>query len=111
MSRISWEDFEKVDIRVGRVVDVQEFPEARKPSYKMWIDFGALGIKKSSAAIEAWYSKEEIPGRLVVAVVNFPPKQIAIFASEVLILGAVESDGTVVLLRPDRESQLGARIA
>jgi tRNA-binding protein len=111
MSPITWEDFEKVDMRVGKVVDVQDFPEARKPSYRLWIDFGPLGVKKSSAAVKAWYSKEDLLGRQVVAVVNFPPKQIANFMSEVLVLGAVEGDGTVVLLRPDREAELGARIA
>jgi tRNA-binding protein len=111
MSIITWHDFEKVDMRVGRVVDVQDFLEARKPSYKMSIDFGPLGIKRSSAAIRQWYSKEELVGRQVVAVVNFPPKQIANFMSEVLVLGAVEADGTVVLLRPDREGELGSRIA
>lgn len=111
MSRITWDDFERVDMRVGRVVDVQDFPEARKPSYRMWIDFGPLGIRKSSAAVKAWYTRDELVGRQVVAVVNFPPKQIANFRSEVLVLGAVEEDGTVVLLRPDREAALGSRIA
>lgn len=98
-------------MRVGKVVDVQDFPEARKPSYRMRIDFGPLGIRKSSAAVKAWYSKDDLLGRQVVAVVNFLPKQIANFLSEVLVLGAVESDGTVVLLTPDRESVLGARVA
>lgn len=111
MTSISWEDFEKVEMRVGRVVEVQDFPEARNPSYKMWIDFGQLGVKKSSAAVKAWYAKEDLLDRQVVAVVNFQPKQIANFLSEVLVIGAVESDGTVVLLRPDWESELGARIA
>ncbi len=111
MASITWEDFERVEVRVGRVVDVQEFPEARNPSFKMRIDFGPLGVKKSSAAVKAWYSREDLMGRLVVAVVNFPPKQIANFRSEVLVLGAVESNGKVVLLMPDSESQLGARVA
>ncbi len=111
MTSIPWEDFEKVEMRVGKVVDVQDFPEARKPSYRMRIDFGPLGIRKSSAAVKAWYSKDDLLGRQVVAVVNFLPKQIANFLSEVLVLGAVESDGTVVLLTPDRESVLGARVA
>ncbi len=93
------------------MLEVQEFPEARQPSYKMWIDFGHLGIKKSSAAVKPWYSKEDLTDRQVVAVVNFPRKQIANFLSEVLVLGAVESDGTVVLLRPDWEGELGARVA
>ncbi len=98
-------------MRVGRVVDVQEFPESRRPSYKMWIDFGPLGIKKSSAAVKEWYSIKDLLGRQVVAVVNFGAKQIANFLSEVLVLGAVESDGTVVLLSPDWESKLGSRVA
>ncbi len=110
MTSISWEDFEKVEMLVGRVVDVQEFPEARNPSYKMWIDFGGRGVKKSSAAVKAWYTREDLLDRQVVAVVNFPTKQIANFLSEVLVVGAVESDGRVILLRPDRESELGARI-
>ncbi len=111
MSSISRADFEKVEMRVGKVVEVQEFPEARKPSYRLWVDFGSLGVKKSSAAVKAWYKKEDLQGRQLVAVTNFPPKQIANFLSEVLILGAVESDGTVVLLRPDWEAEAGARIA
>lgn len=111
MAPISWEDFVSVEMRVGEVVDVQEFPESRKPSYRMWIDFGPLGVRKTSAAIKPWYSLEELVGRQVVAVMNFPPKQIANFQSEVLVLGAVEGDGTVVLLRPDREAEMGSRVA
>ncbi len=98
-------------MRVGKVVDVQDFPEARNPSYKLWIDFGGLGIERSSAAIRPWYTQEELRGRDVVAVTNFPPRQIGPFLSEVLCLGAVQSDGRVVLLCPDREGELGARIA
>lgn len=108
---LTWEEFRKVDVRIGRVLAVDDFPEARNPSYKLTIDFGDLGIKKSSAAIRPWYRKEELVGRPVVAVVNFPPKQIANVRSEVLVLGAVQSDGRVVLLRPDVEGERGARVA
>lgn len=108
---LSWEEFRKVDIRVGKVVDVKDFPEARNPSYRLWIDFGPLGVKRSSAAVRAWYTKEELVGRSVLAVVNFPPKQIGPFLSEVLVLGAVQSDGRVVLVRPDEEGDLASRVA
>ncbi len=108
---LTWEEFKKVDIRVGKVLDVQDFPEARNPSYRLTIDFGALGVKRSSAAIRPWYSKADLVGGHVLAVVNFPPKQIANFVSEVLVLGAVQPDKEVVLLRPDREAALGARVA
>src|SRR5690625_360772 len=105
----TWNDFQKLDIRVGRVIAVEDFPEARQPAYKLTIDFGPLGIKKSSAQITDRYAKEELANRLVVAVVNFPPKQIATFMSEVLVLGAMEEAG-VVLLRPDTDVELGTRI-
>ncbi len=108
---LTWDDFKKVDVRVGKVVDVLDFPEARNPSYRLTIDFGPLGVKLSSAAIRPWYAKAELVGRHVLAVVNFPPKQIANFVSEVLVLGAVQPDKEVVLLRPDREAALGARVA
>lgn len=85
--------------------------EARNPSYKLWIDFGPLGVKKSSAAVRPWYGKADLLGRHVVAVTNFAPRQIGPFMSEVLCLGSVQSDGRVVLLRPDSEGELGARIA
>src|SRR5437016_14050702 len=104
-------DFQKVEMRVGMIVDVQDFPEARNPSYKLQVDFGPFGIKRSSAAVQPWYSKPELLGRRVIAVTNFPPRQIGPFLSEVLCLGAVQSDGRVVLLRPDVEGELGARIA
>jgi tRNA-binding protein len=107
----SYDDFAKLDIRVGRVVSAREFPEARKPAYKLEIDFGPLGIRRSSAQITQLYSPEELVGRLVVAVVNFPPKQIGPFLSEVLVLGAMLPDGGVVLLAPDRDVPLGSRIA
>ena len=108
---IAFEDFLKVDIRVGRIVDVQDFPEARNPSYRLRIDLGPLGTKTSSAAIRPWYTKEELMGRAIVAITNFPPKQIGPFRSDVLCLGAVQADGRVVLLRPDEEGELGARVA
>lgn len=111
MTDLSWEEFRRVDMRVGRVVGVEPFLEARKPSYKMTVDFGPLGTRKTSAAVAPWYEPGDLEGRLVVAVVNFPPKQIANFLSEVLVLGAVEEDGRVVLLRPDDEAELGARVA
>jgi tRNA-binding protein len=111
MSTIDLAVFQKVEMRVGKIVDVQDFPEARKPSYKLRIDFGPIGTKRSSAAVQTWYRKEELLGRHVVAVTNFPARQIGPFMSEVLCLGAVQSDGRVVLFRPDVEAELGARIA
>ncbi len=111
MPGITVEDFAKVEMRVGRILEVMDFPEARKPSYRLMIDFGPLGTKRSSAAIQPWYSKEELVGRAIVAVTNFPPRQIGPFMSEVLCLGSVQPDGRVILLRPDQEGELGARIA
>jgi tRNA-binding protein len=108
---IETEHFQRVDMRVGRIVAVDPFPEARKPSYKLTIDFGPLGIKRSSAAIRPWYQPEDLLGRLVVAVVNLPVRRVAGFPSEVLVLGAIQPDGRVVLLRPDRDAELGSPIA
>jgi len=110
MTQITYDDFEKVDIRVGKIIQVEDFPQARKPAYKLWIDFGNLGVKKSSAQITALYRKENLLGRLIVAVVNFPPRQIADFMSEVLVLGVVLDGGEVVLIRPDSDVPLGQRI-
>ncbi|HEY3065350.1 MAG TPA: tRNA-binding protein [Methylomirabilota bacterium] len=107
---ITWADFEKVDMRVGIVTDAQPFPEARKPAYRLWIDFGELGVKRSSAQITDRYRLEDLVGRRVVAVVNFPPKQIGPFRSEVLVLGAYDAAGQVILLRPDDAVAPGARI-
>ncbi|MBI2878544.1 MAG: tRNA-binding protein [Candidatus Rokubacteria bacterium] len=105
-----WSDFEKLDIRVGRVVRAEPFPEARRPAYRLWIDFGPLGQKPSSARVTDRYRPEELVGRQVVCVVNFPPKQVGPFVSEVLVLGAYTKDGEVVLLAPDAPVELGARI-
>jgi len=108
---ITWEQFAAVDMRVGRIVEVEDFPEARRPAWKLRIDFGPeIGEKRSSAQI-THYSREELFGRLVVAVVNFPPKQIGPFRSEVLVLGALDEQRGVVLLQPDGEAELGSRIA
>ena len=111
---VAIEDFDRVDIRVGRITRCEPFPEARKPSYKLTIDFGPLGVKRSSAQLTAFYSAEELVGREVVAVVNFPPRRIAGFPSEVLVLGVpaegVAREGSVVLLRPERDVEPGARV-
>ena len=108
---LSYADFDKVDIRVGRIIDVQDFPEARKPAYKLRIDFGgAIGVKRSSAQVTKHYSKETLANRLVLAVVNFPPKQIGPFVSEVLTLGVPDPDGSVVLITPERDVPIGGRM-
>ena len=109
MSEISWSDFERVDMRVGTIVRAEPFPEARKPAYKLWIDLGPLGERRSSAQITDRYRPEELLGRQVVCVVNFPPKRIGSFVSEVLVLGAYMNH-TVVLLQPDQAVELGSRI-
>jgi tRNA-binding protein len=107
---ISFDQFLAVDMRVGRVTAVDDFPEARKPAWKLTIDFGPeIGVKRSSAQITE-YRREELEGRLVVAVVNFPPRQIGPFMSEVLTVGAADGDGRVILLRPDTDVPVGARI-
>jgi tRNA-binding protein len=109
-AHLSYAEFQRVDIRVGRIVAVDDFPEARKPAYKLRIDFGAeIGVKKSSAQATKHYSKEALLNRLVLAVVNFPPKQIGPYMSEVLTLGVPDDDGAVVLLAPEREVPLGGR--
>src|SRR5688572_16693095 len=106
---LTWAEFEKVDMRVGMVVHAQEFPEARQPAYKLWVDFGPLGVKRSSAQITRRYAPAELVGRRVVAVVNFPPKQIGPFVSEVLVLGAYDEAGDVILLAPDGDVAPGSR--
>jgi tRNA-binding protein len=105
------DDFRKIEMRVGRIVSVDDFPEARNPSYKLSIDFGPHGTRKSSAAVRRWYDKNDLLGRLVVCVTNFPPRRIATFDSEVLTLGAMQQDGRVVLLEPDADAELGSPIA
>jgi len=108
---IRYEDFAKVDIRVGQIIQVEAFPKARKPAYKLWIDFGALGTKKSSAQITQLYTQEELIGQYILAVVNFPPRQVADFMSEVLVLGVVLENEEVALIQPDRAVELGKRIS
>ncbi|MDQ3922624.1 MAG: tRNA-binding protein [Actinomycetota bacterium] len=111
MTEISWEDFEKVDVRVGKVLEAEPFPEARKPTMKLSIDFGLeIGVKGTSAQLTAHYEPKEIVGKQVVAVVNFPSKRIAGFESEVLVLGVPDKEGAVVLLAPDREVPLGGKM-
>lgn len=107
---ITWDDFEKIDIRVGTIAEVNDFPKAKKPSYQLKIDFGELGIKQSSAQVTAFYTKEDLLGKQVVAVVNFPPKQIANFFSECLVLGVYTAEKQVILLQPERTALNGMKI-
>ena len=108
---ISFGDFEKVDVRVGRILKAEAFPEARKAAYKLQIDFGPeIGVKKSSAQLTTYYRMDELEGRLVLGVVNFPPRQIGPFMSEVLTLGVPGFDGGVVLIVPERDAPLGGRL-
>lgn len=109
---ITWDEFERVDLRVGTVTAVEEFPEARRPAYRLWIDFGPdLGVRKSSAQITVRYTPAELVGRQVVAVVNFPRKQVGPFTSEVLVTGFPDADGAIVLAQPERPVPDGARLA
>ena len=110
MDQIDYDDFLKVDIRVGTVTRAEPFPEARKPAIKMWIDFGDLGERKTSAQVTKHYTPDALVGRQVVAVVNFPPRQIGPFMSEVLVLGLPDAEGEVVLLAPDHDVPLGGRM-
>ncbi|MGB1234716.1 MAG: tRNA-binding protein [Planktomarina sp.] len=111
MAEATFDDFLKIDIRVGKIVDAQPFPEARVPAIKLWVDFGGeLGVKKSSAQITAHYTPEGLIGKQVMAVVNFPPRQIGKVKSEVLVLGVSDADGGIVLLSPDQPTPLGARM-
>ena len=111
MAEIAFDDFHKVDIRTGTVIRAEPFPEARKPAIKLWVDFGSpLGVKKSSAQITRHYTPEALIGRQVIAVVNFPPRQIGSFMSEILVLGLPDSDGQVVLLGPDLAVPNGGRM-
>ena len=108
---ISWDDFEKIDMRVGTVIEVNDFPAARKPAYQLTIDFGEeVGIKKSSAQITVHYKKEDLLNRQVIAVINFPPKQIASFISECLVLGVYDENKDVILLKPEKLSGNGYKI-
>ena len=111
MTEIKYEDFQKIDLRVGTIVEVEEFPEAKKPAFKVFVDFGLLGVKKSSAQITQLYSPESLVGRQVIAVVNFPPRQVGPFISEVLILGAVADSRGTILLAPERKVENGDKIA
>ena len=110
MEPLSYAEFERVDIRVGTIIAVEEFPKARKPAYKLTIDFGPLGTKRSSAQITAHYTPESLIGRQILAVVNFPPKQIADFLSECLTLGVPDETGAVVLVQPGLETPNGSRL-
>lgn len=111
METITWNDFEKIDIRTGTIINVEAFPKAKKPAYQLLIDFGQeLGTKRSSAQITAYYSPEDLLNRQVVAVVNFPPKQIANFVSECLVLGVYDENKNVVLLQPDKSMANGMKI-
>lgn len=107
---INWDDFEKIDIRSGTIVEVTDFLKAKKPAYQLSIDFGVLGVKHSSAQITHHYTKEELKGRQVIAVVNFPPKQIANFFSECLVLGVYDENNQVILLEPGKPVANGQKI-
>jgi len=104
------DDFDRIEMRVGRIVAVEDFAAARNPSYKLTIDLGPHGVRRSSAAVRPWYSKEQLQGRLVVCVANLPPRRIATFDSEVLTLGAIDEAKPVTLLEPDADCELGSRI-
>jgi tRNA-binding protein len=110
MNQITFSDFEKVEIRAGTIINAEPFPQARKPAIKLLIDFGPLGIKKSSAQITHFYKPEELLSLQVVAVMNFPPKQVANFISECLVLGTVDEEGKVILLKPERKVENGERV-
>ncbi|MDY7021794.1 MAG: tRNA-binding protein [Cyanobacteriota bacterium] len=110
MNEATYNDFLKLEIRVGKIIKAEVFPEARKPAYKLWIDFGELGIKKSSAGLTKLYKPQDLIDRQIIAVTNFPPKQVANFMSEVLVLGVVMEDGKVALIQPDQNVPLGTRI-
>jgi tRNA-binding protein len=110
MDAISWQDFERVELRVGTIVGVDDFPEARKPAWKLTVDFGPLGVKRSSAQITTLYRREDLLGRQVLAVLNFAPKQIGTFRSEVLVTGFTREDGAIVLAEPERGVPNGAKL-
>ena len=108
---ITWEDFERVDLRIGTIVRAEPFPEARKPAYKLWVDLGLLGIKKSSAQLTVRYTPESLVGTQVLAVTNFPPRQVGPFLSEILVTGFIGEDGDVVLARPESPVANGSKLA
>lgn len=110
MANLSWEEFVKVDIRVGTIIEVNDFPKARNPSFRLLIDFGDLGIRKSSAQITKFYDQDTLLGTQILAVVNFPPKQIANFVSECLVLGIYDENKDVVLVHPERKIENGCRL-
>jgi len=110
MDTISWPDFERVELRVGTIVAVDDFPEARKPAWKLTVDFGELGLKRASAQITVHYRKENLLGRQVIGVLNFPPKQIGPFRSEVLVTGFADESGAIVLAIPERKVPNGAKL-
>ncbi len=112
METISWSDFEKVELRIGTVIRAEDFPEAKKPAYKLWIDFGeGIGVKKSSAQLTKLYSKEELFGKQVLCCINFPPKQVANFISECLTCGFIGENGEIALAIPERKVKNGAKLA
>lgn len=112
MTGISWQDFEKVDLRVGTILSAEEFPEARRPAYKLTIDFGiGIGVRKSSAQITDLYSREDLVGKQIIGVVNFPPKKIGPFLSECLVTGFMRDDASVVLAVPDKPTNNGSKLA
>ncbi|MCB0352350.1 MAG: tRNA-binding protein [Bdellovibrionales bacterium] len=110
MVDLSWEEFERVELRVGTIVRAEDFPEARNPAFKVWVDFGELGIKKSSAQICTHYTKDELIGKQILGVLNFPPKQIGPFRSEFLVTGVPDADGGIVLVEPNLPAPNGARL-
>jgi len=110
METITWSDFERVELRIGTIVGVDDFPEARKPAWKLTVDFGEFGIRRSSAQITVHYRKEDLLGRQVLGVINFPPKQIGPFRSDVLVTGFADENGAIVLAMPERRVPNGARL-